>query len=86
MKRLLVAMLLALSSLPAQNATSPSRIAVRIGFGERQDRETDYSGTLSLSQGRVTELIPWRFFGDDALDGVNWMETGDAPCKPRKSA
>ena len=70
MKRLLVAMLLALSSLPAQNATSPSRIAVRIGFGERQDRETDYSGTLSLSQGRVTELIPWRFFGDDALDGV----------------
>ncbi len=46
-----------------------ARMAIRIAFGERQERETDYSGTISLSQGRVTELIPWRFFGADAIDG-----------------
>src|ERR1700722_5466388 len=67
-----------LGYLLAQNAqprpagsSPPARIAVRIGFGERQDRETDYSGTISLSQGQIAELIAWRFFGGDQLDGVS---------------
>jgi len=55
---------------PAAGAPAP-QAALRITFGERQDRETDYSGSLTLSDGRVTELIPWRFFGEDRLDGVN---------------
>jgi hypothetical protein len=33
-------------------ASPPPRIATRIGLGERQDRETDDSGTISLSQDR----------------------------------
>lgn len=45
--------------------------AFRVTFGEKQEREIDYSGTLSLSEGRVTELIPWRFFGEDRLVGDN---------------
>jgi hypothetical protein len=52
-------------------AGPPPRTAIRIGFGERQDREADYSGELSLSDGRVAELISWRFFGGDQIDGPN---------------
>jgi hypothetical protein len=63
-----------LAQNPAQRPAGtgpPSHAAVRIGFGERQDRETDYSGALALSAGRVTELIPRRFFGGDQIDGAN---------------
>ncbi|HEV3202611.1 MAG TPA: hypothetical protein VGZ73_32180 [Bryobacteraceae bacterium] len=60
---------------PAPNRAAPAaRTALRITFGERQERETDYSGTLALSDGRVSELIPWRFFGQDAIQGESgWM-------------
>src|SRR5579863_2165277 len=65
-----------LSYSPGQNqavrpggAAPAARLAIRIAFGEKQERETDYSGTISLTQGRVTELIPWRFYGSDAIDG-----------------
>ncbi len=52
-------------------AAPAARTAIRIAFGERQERETDYSGTISLSGGRLTELIPWRFFGEDRIEGAN---------------
>src|ERR1700736_4971358 len=48
-----------------------ARTAFRVTFGERQERETDYTGTLSLSEGRVIELLPWRFFGEDKLEGTS---------------
>ena len=50
-------------------AMPPARTAVRITFGEKQERVTDYTGTLTLSEGRVAEMIPWRFFGGDQLQG-----------------
>jgi len=57
---------------PQNAAAAPAaRNAFRITFGEKQERATDYSGTLALTGGRVTELIPWRFFGDDQLQGNN---------------
>src|SRR5258707_12508763 len=46
----------------------PVHQAIRITFGELQERETDYSGTLTLNEGRVAEIIPWRFSGGDRLD------------------
>ena len=52
-------------------AVAPAPAAFRITFGELQERETDYSGSLSLSEGAVAELVPWRFFGSDALNGQN---------------
>src|SRR5258708_38602708 len=55
---------------PRPNPAAPSsRTALRLTFGEKQERETDYSGALTLTDGRVTELIPWRFFGEDQLQG-----------------
>ena len=77
----------------APGAAPPPRAAIRILFGEKQERETDYSGSLTLSEGRVVELIPWRFFGADRLNGANsWtlvtrraaME--DQPDQPRPIA
>jgi hypothetical protein len=57
---------------PNLSGTAPiARTALRITFGEKQERETDYSGTIALSDGRVTEIIPWRFFGQDKLQGSN---------------
>jgi hypothetical protein len=55
----------------AAGSAPPPRTAIRIAFGERQDRETDYSGAITLSEGQVTELIPWRFFGGDQIQGPN---------------
>lgn len=57
----------------ASNASSvpPARTALKITFGEKQGGETDYSGSLTLSDGSAMELIPWRFFGEDRLEGEN---------------
>src|SRR5690349_20425995 len=49
-------------------AAPTARIALNITFGELQEREADYSGTITLSEGRVVELIPWRFFGADKIN------------------
>src|SRR5260370_12468358 len=49
--------------------STPAHEAIRITFGELQERETDYSGTLTLNEGRVAEIIPWRSFGGDRLEG-----------------
>src|SRR5258708_33114226 len=49
----------------ASGVAPPVHQAIRIAFGELQERETDYSGTLTLNEGRVAEIIPWRFFGGD---------------------
>ena len=57
--------------LHAQAGAPAARTAVAITFGELQERVTDYSGTLSLSEGRVAALIPWRFFGGDQLQGAD---------------
>jgi hypothetical protein len=67
---------LAYSLAQEQGRRSPgiapsARLAIRIAFGEMQERETDYSGTLTLNEGHVAEIIPWRFFGGDRLDGAN---------------
>ena len=59
---------------PAQRTgagASPGATAFFITFGNLQERESDYSGTLSASDGRVVELIPWRFFGSDRMQGQN---------------
>src|SRR5260370_6128613 len=49
----------------ASGIAPPVHQAIRITFGELQERETDYSGTLTLNEGRVAEIIPWRFFGGE---------------------
>ncbi len=59
-------------SAPVQisgGAPSDSRVSFRIVFGEKQERLEDYSGSVSLTEGRVVSLAPWRFFGPDAIDG-----------------
>ena len=55
-------------------AAEPQRTtAFFVLFGDLQESETDYSGTLALSDGRVRELLPWRFFGDDRISGpTSW--------------
>jgi len=45
------------------------QVSFRIVFGELQESPEDYSGSVSLSAGKVVGLWPWRFFGQDALDG-----------------
>src|SRR5690349_2893806 len=60
-------------STPSAGAAPAAHFAFRITFGETGERETDYSGSVSLSDGRVLELIPWRFFGNDRTDGsTSW--------------
>jgi hypothetical protein len=60
---------------PGPAAAAPAvHSALRVTFGERQQAEIDYSGTIALSDGTVSEILPWRFFGQDRLQGPNgWM-------------
>ncbi len=51
-------------AVPADNT-----ISFRIVFGEKQERTEDYSGSVSLTEGRVVNLTPWRFFDGNALEG-----------------
>ncbi len=60
-------------------AAPAAPVAIRITFGVNADRETDYSGTLALSEGRVRKLIPSNFFGGDQVNGTNgWKLTTQA--------
>src|SRR5690242_2547578 len=60
----------------AQSGAPAARTAVRITFGELQERASDYTGTIEVSPGTVAEIIPWRFFGDDQIRGTNgWKIT-----------
>jgi hypothetical protein len=55
-----------------QAGSAPTaRLGIRFIFGDRLSRETDYSGALTLSIGRVVELIPWRLSGTDAIRSTN---------------
>ena len=47
-------------------APNTNRLSFRIVFGELQERAEDYSGSVSLTEGKVVNLWPWRFFGQDA--------------------
>ena len=43
-------------------------LSFRIVFGERQERLEDYSGSLTLSQGKVVNVMPWRLFQEDTVN------------------
>src|SRR5271157_35412 len=64
-------------------------LSFRIVFGERQERLEDYSGSLTLNQGKVVKVMPWRLFKEDGvnLDGtwkvhVKRMEFENQPKDP----
>jgi hypothetical protein len=52
-------------------APAEGPLSFRLTFGERQDREADQSGSIALSQGTVVRITPWRFVGQDAVEGAN---------------
>ena len=68
MRRVVVSFLLLSASLYGQ---SPS-VSLRVTFGELQERQKDYSGSISVSQGQVEQLRPWRFEQDDTIEGAEW--------------
>ena len=65
---LLFAIAVALISLswtqqrPQQNGSPPAAapFSFKITFGELRDRAADYSGSVTLSQGKVLGVSPWR--------------------------
>src|SRR5713226_5691733 len=65
-------------SAPLQSGAAPAAglTSFRIVFGERQESSLDYSGSISLSEGKIVRLEPWRFFGGDAVQEPNqWRLT-----------
>ena len=60
-------------STPAQPAGAPgdNTISFRMVLGETQQKPGDYSGTVSLSAGKVVRLAGWRFFKGDAVQGTS---------------
>src|SRR5688500_9394013 len=66
-------------SPPAQTVVQPAEtaaISIRILFGELQSATRVYDGSLTLSQGKVARLLPFRFFREDAVAGTaSWKLT-----------
>src|SRR5689334_21509600 len=57
-----------IQSAPLQTGAPPATpLSFRVIFGALQERAADYSGSVSLSSGKVTKVAPWRFFGGDAM-------------------
>src|SRR5271157_1192885 len=65
-------------------------LTFRIVFGERQERLEDYSGSLTLDEGKVVNVMAWRLFQEDTVnpDGtwkvhVKHMQFENQPKDPR---
>ncbi len=56
-------------STPPASALASNTMSFRVVFGEKQERGDDYSGSITLSQGEVVNLEPWRFFDGNVLEG-----------------
>ncbi len=54
---------------PVPGAPGDDPLTFRLVFGEKQESPRDYSGRMTLDQGKVIGLASWRFFRGDALDG-----------------
>ena len=67
------------SPQPVQAVAQPAEtaaISIRILFGELQGATRVYDGSLTLSQGKVARLLPFRFFREDAVAGTaSWKLT-----------
>lgn len=62
---------------PSQPAAAApgSAVTFRVVFGENQERPKDYSGSVTVTQGRVLHVEPWRFGAGDAVEGSSWKLT-----------
>jgi len=59
--------------MQAPGPLSDKTLSFRIVFGERQERLEDYSGSLTLNQGKVVNVLPWRLFKEDTVNpGGTW--------------
>jgi len=59
-----------IQSAPLQSGAPPAaQTSFRVVFGALQERGADYSGSVSISDGKVVSVAPWRFFGGDAVQG-----------------
>ncbi len=47
-------------SMAPPGALADGAVSFRIAFGEKQERAEDYSGSVSLTAGKVVSLTPWR--------------------------
>lgn len=56
------------SRLPSAPADA---VSLRVRFGMKDAENTDWSGTVTLSQGKVTELRGWRWAAGDHANGTN---------------
>jgi len=61
-------------SAPLQNQAAPAAgtSSFKITFGDRQETASDYSGSVSVSTGKVVRIAPWRFIREDEITGSTW--------------
>lgn len=50
---------------------SQAAVGVRLIMGLTDDSEVDWSGSITVSGGKITKLEPWRADGKDAISGAN---------------
>jgi len=68
-RKRIVSILLPLLALVAP--ATAGQLSFRIVFGENQELPADYSGSISVTPGKIVRIAPWRFFEDDAIQGAD---------------
>ena len=62
--------------LSGTRATPAKELSFRVVFGLKRQAPIDYSGSVTLSEGKVVRVEPWRFFGEDGIEeGARWKLT-----------
>lgn len=74
---------------PGINADASKTVALRVRFGLKDTEPTDWSGKISVSEGKVAEVRGWRWTPTDAVIGnAAWkvssvrQSPADAPAAP----
>jgi len=77
-------------SAPLQTAGAPAAglTSFRIIFGALQERSLDYSGSVSVTGGKLVHIAPWRFFGStrSSLPTNGSSHQADSAREPARSA
>ncbi|MHB1424824.1 MAG: CehA/McbA family metallohydrolase [Gemmataceae bacterium] len=67
----LVSVVLMIVVAASQKQAEPPRHLLRVAFGLKDKKSTDWSGKVEISGGKIVSLTGWRFEEKDAVDGVS---------------
>ncbi|MCA9058135.1 MAG: hypothetical protein KDA85_06530, partial [Planctomycetaceae bacterium] len=80
----IIAFLSCLLAVTGADLAAADSVTLRIRFGMKDQKPTDWSGSLNLSRGTVDAIRGWRWVDNDSAEGSSW--TARTRRRPAQSA